>query len=590
MQRLTFLAALALCPAMAAAEQHWVKATSTNFEVYTTAGEKKAREVVLYFEQVNGFFQTAFHTSRSAKGRVRIVAFQSAKEYKPYQLYEAVAFAGGGPDRDEIVMGGTSAEFYPVAIHEYVHILVKPVKNVPIWLNEGLAELYSSLRPMGKKVLVGEVLPGRLAALEQGKWINLETLCSVDRNSPYYTTDHSKVTVFYAESWLLTHMLFLGDGYRPKFPEFERMLLGGTAPADAFQKAFGKSMAEVLADLHQYGGIQIRNGLLFSVPLAKSAEDPEVEAVTPFEAGLLLAGVLADTRKMDEATQAYAKLAAENPSSPAVPEALGYLAWRRDQLGEARSQFAKAAELGSKDARMYYDYCGLAGRAGDPRSLQVSLLRKALDLDPEYPDARFHLGLLLMSESDYAGALAEFARLKKVEPEHAFELFSSIAYAAYRTGDKERAVASAKRAAEYAHEPFEKSSIESLQAAIEDRTAAPPSIAEPTGQSGQPALEHHAATPPPLPPKRPPLKLVEGTLDQIDCLGTAARMHMTAAGHAVLLLIDKPNSIEVRGSQTGSFDLTCGPQKPPRAMLVGFEPKQDSARGTIGLVRLIEMK
>ena len=50
-------ALLAFASVASAAEQKWVKATSANFEVYTTAGEKKAREAIVYFEQVRSFFQ-----------------------------------------------------------------------------------------------------------------------------------------------------------------------------------------------------------------------------------------------------------------------------------------------------------------------------------------------------------------------------------------------------------------------------------------------------------------------------------------------------------------------------------------------------
>ena len=78
MQFRMLLTVLALLPAIAYAQQTWVKATSTNFEVYTTAGEQKAREAVLYFEHVRSFFRMAVSQTRSGKGRVRVIAFRSA--------------------------------------------------------------------------------------------------------------------------------------------------------------------------------------------------------------------------------------------------------------------------------------------------------------------------------------------------------------------------------------------------------------------------------------------------------------------------------------------------------------------------------
>ncbi|HXN49418.1 MAG TPA: hypothetical protein VN893_22380, partial [Bryobacteraceae bacterium] len=286
-------AVLAFASVASAAEQKWVKATSANFEVYTTAGEKKAREAILYFEQVNSFFLKAVHAGRATKGRVRIVVFQSEKEYKPYEMYSnRPAYAGGGPDRDEIVMQSISAENYPIAVHEYVHILLKSVKGMPIWLNEGLAQLYQSLRPYGKKVLVGDLLPGGLDTLQQYSWLDLATLCAVDHNSPYYTNDHSKVSVFYAQSWALTHMLFLNDRYRPKFRDFVRLLLAGPDPANAFQKAFDRPMAEVLGDLRRYARGDQFKGILFDVALEKSAESPDIQPVAPLDSGLVLASLL----------------------------------------------------------------------------------------------------------------------------------------------------------------------------------------------------------------------------------------------------------------------------------------------------------
>ena len=43
---------------LAAADQ-WVKLATPHFELYTTAGEKKGREAILYFEQVRSFFLEA---------------------------------------------------------------------------------------------------------------------------------------------------------------------------------------------------------------------------------------------------------------------------------------------------------------------------------------------------------------------------------------------------------------------------------------------------------------------------------------------------------------------------------------------------
>src|SRR5215472_14598408 len=157
-----------------AAEQHWLKLTSSNFELYTTAGERKGREGILYFEQVRDFFSKALpNTHSSSPAKVRIIAFRSEKEYAPFRPNGfATAFYQAGFDRDYIVMQNIAQENYPVAVHEFTHLLVRRSGfDPPVWFNEGLAELYSTLRPVGKKVRVGDLIPGRVIALQQNKWL-----------------------------------------------------------------------------------------------------------------------------------------------------------------------------------------------------------------------------------------------------------------------------------------------------------------------------------------------------------------------------------------------------------------------------------
>ena len=165
-------------PPTAAGAEQWLKLKSSHFELYTTAGEKKGREAILYFEQVQDFFSRA--RSSNAKlisdASIRIIAFRSEKEFKPYRINEsAAAYYLNGYDRDYIVMGSITANNYPGAVHEFTHLLLKHAGiELPIWFNEGLAELYSTLKPVGKKVAIGEVIPGRYYFMQENKWLTLE--------------------------------------------------------------------------------------------------------------------------------------------------------------------------------------------------------------------------------------------------------------------------------------------------------------------------------------------------------------------------------------------------------------------------------
>lgn len=596
---------LLACCMPASAEQRWIKVTSSNFELFTPAGERRARDAVLYFEQVRSFFLKATGGKASAKGRVRIIAFDSEKAFRPYRLNEGVtAHAGGGRDRDEIVMRSISQEDYPVAVHEYAHILLKPYRKLPVWLNEGLAEVYSTLRPIGRNIRVGEIPAGRMTALHQApKLLELDKLFAVDRESSWYN-QKDKMPLFYAESWALVHMLFLGDKYHAKFRDFLQEIAAENPEADALPRAFGTPLAEIWKDLLEYTRRVAYNAGLFPVTLEKSAETPEVRPATAFETGLALAGILADIGKKDEARQAYTKLAQENPDRPEVPEALGYMAWSSEDLEQTRAQFAKAVELGSTNPRLYYEYAGLAedGGAGG-RARQIDLLSKAVQLDPEFRDARLQLAYGLMADQDWKGALAHFDRVRNIEPKDAFQFFYAVAYANYGLGNKEEARRNAERAARYAQEPRDRRAIDDLLEALRDRPAqktepadepaAAPRVERRDKQIEVPRIERRdkPAEPPQPPPtlKRRDVSTAAGMIENLDCRGNGARVSLRVEGKLLKFLMDDPDKIEIRGAGSATYTFDCGVQK-QRLVMVEYTPSVDAALGTIGTVRAIEFK
>ena len=78
----------------------------------------------------------------------------------------AVAYFLAGPEREYIVLGDRAMKDPHAAIHEYLHVIVRHSGlKLPLWLNEGWAEVFSSLRPMGKEMAVGDLLPDRVKTL-----------------------------------------------------------------------------------------------------------------------------------------------------------------------------------------------------------------------------------------------------------------------------------------------------------------------------------------------------------------------------------------------------------------------------------------
>ena len=403
----------------AAAKNEWIRITSANFELYTTAGEKRGRSTIEHFEAIRQFFLDVTGATEFSDQPVRIIGFRSKKEYAPYSPNEvAAAFYTSSRARDYIVMSGLSSREYPAAVHEYMHLIQRHSgKKYALWMNEGLAELYETLTPVGKQVRVGEVNPGQYQLLRTKKWIDLETLFSVDYDSEHYN-EKKRAGMFYGESWALTHMLSLSPDYRKlnSLGNLINAVLGGESEAAAFQRLYGKTLAEVYRDLRDY----IREGRLFAalfdVKLQKGAEESQVAPAGELEAGLVLADLLGVMRdKEEEARAMYTELGKKHPESAEVHEGLGYLAFRARDNDQARKHLGRAVELGSKSVRTHRDYVYFLQQGDAKPSEMIEVFEKALLLRPDDRDSHYGVAFLYLQEDNYIRALRHMGLVRNVE-------------------------------------------------------------------------------------------------------------------------------------------------------------------------------
>ena len=573
------MCAIALIPAAGSEGPRWLRIQSPNFELFTTAGERSGREVARHFEQVRAFFREAMGLGMKSGPPVRLVVFRSDKEFAPYAPNDyAAAFYLGAEDRDYIVMKNASSELFPVTVHEYTHLLVKHTGIVaPVWFNEGLAELYSNLKPLSGKIEVGDIIMPHFILLRQSKWIDLATLVAVQHDSPLYN-EKTHAGLFYAESWALVHMLYLGADYRPKLPALLEGIKSGAGAADTFQKAYGKTLEQVQKDLESYMRGTSFNASLFNTRLAKEVDAPEVSDSSPLEAGLVLAEILASTReKATQARELYDRLGRDNPQDWQVEQGLARLSLREGKRAEALGHYARAAELGSTNAKMYLDY-GRLLRAKDQRAEAVLVLLRATAIDPDDRDARLELGYAYMQADKYTEALSQFQLVKRVTEEQAFGFFDAMAYAYYRLDRKAEAKATVATCRKYAKTPLETERLDQL---VEALNYAPPAPAAREDRAGRDESE------PPTPRLRrreAAVAVVEGTLIQIECMDGKIRMRIGVGAEAMSFAILNPASVAVKDG--APLDFTCGPQK-PRRIRIEYEAKPDSMPGTLGVVRAI---
>ena len=173
--------------------------------------------------------------------------------FRPYRLFSddeygvSVGFQATGEDADYI------AYFTPerqsslgFASHEYIHaVIARNVGQVPLWVNEGMAEYYSTFQPRRDGADVGNPIPSHMAWLRD-HMLPLRELFLMGGESPDYRGGERRGTI-YAQSWALVHELFHGSAdSRQRFGELLTRLAASDADATAFDHVYGPGARDSL--------------------------------------------------------------------------------------------------------------------------------------------------------------------------------------------------------------------------------------------------------------------------------------------------------------------------------------------------------
>ena len=131
-------------------------------------------------------------------------------------------------------------------------------------MSEGLAELYGNTRI--EHVYLGAPSPNNLAVLRSTPLLPIGKMMDINYQSPYYH-EESKTSIFYAESWALTHLLITRDwsGHTQKLQDFFESLKNGKDPREAAKSTIGNIDAldsEVREYIHKFGFL----ALVLNVP------------------------------------------------------------------------------------------------------------------------------------------------------------------------------------------------------------------------------------------------------------------------------------------------------------------------------------
>jgi tetratricopeptide (TPR) repeat protein len=387
--------------AAGAAPERWVEARSTHFVVLTNAGEKQAQRVASQFERMHMVFHTLLPADGDDSGPpIVVVAVRDRKgmralepaEYLGKDRVDLSGFFLHAPDKNYILvrLDAEEAHAYANVYHEYTHYTLRKANGwLPLWLNEGLAQFYENTDIDDKTVWLGQANPDELRFLGRNDLLPMEKLLEVDRASPYYH-DEQKGSVFYAESWALTHFLIASDRIQGthRMHDYAARMADGEDAVSAAREVFG-DLDKLQQGLSDY--VLQRKFMYFMMPATLPAKDamPEVRPVSVAEADAVRADVLLYTNRPLDAQALVEVSLREEPGNALAHEVMGYLRFREGDVAGAKTWYREALKLDEHSYLAHYYYAMMAMRSGakDEDDAVEASLRTSIALNAEFAPA-----------------------------------------------------------------------------------------------------------------------------------------------------------------------------------------------------------
>lgn len=138
------------------------------------------------------------------------------------------------------------------AFHQFAHSVISP--NMPVWLNEGLAQVFEEAVWNGSNFGLEQIPPRRIRQMQddfkQKRLVKFDTLLGLSPMewSRRLETDHATGATQYNQAWAMTYFLINardehgGFRYRQRLLRMLAALHEGVEPGDAFSQAFGQNI------------------------------------------------------------------------------------------------------------------------------------------------------------------------------------------------------------------------------------------------------------------------------------------------------------------------------------------------------------
>jgi tetratricopeptide (TPR) repeat protein len=393
--------------------QTWLELRSPHFILITNGDEKQARHVAQQFELIRGIFKKVYPRARVDPGEpVIILAAKDESSLKV--LLPAFWEKKGQAHPDGIFVHGQEKNYvalrldaqgdnpYHVVYHEYVHLLTNlNLRWLPVWLSEGMAEFFASAEIDRKGVLIGRPTRSQLTLLREHQLIPLEALFSADQSSPLYN-EENKASIFYAQSWAVTHYLLVGDKgvHENQFYEYVSLLQQEMDEPEARRRAFG-DLEQLKKSIQQYLGFFSFYGIRLDAPEDVDPSQFTMREMTPAESAAVRGDFLLYTHRPVEAQALLEEALRLDPHLASAHESMGFLYYQKEDYDQAGEWFQKAVQLDSRSYLTQYYFAMLKERefrGRDDLGPVEASLRRAIELNNQFAPAYATLASLYLRQ------------------------------------------------------------------------------------------------------------------------------------------------------------------------------------------------
>ncbi len=398
-------------------KDRWIELESRNFTFFSNAGERTTRRVAADLEQLRAVIAEISDLDDSGPVPIYVYVFKNDRAFTSFKmLYRGrpAATTGYFLHREHAnyiaINGGAGGDASNIVYHEFVHYYsTTNLPDLPVWFEEGLAELYQTFEADATTARIGIPINHHLYRLKTSQLMPIDALFAVDHDSPAYNEEDRK-GAFYAQAWALVHYLMIGNEQRrAETQQFVSLLQQGVPEDVAFARAYSTDPAGLQLEFRRYLGRTIYPYLQLEAS-TEVATGVTINRMDQADVLFRLGDLLAQQNPLRPEVESYLSAAIIlDPRQAQAFAALGRLAEDRASWIEATDFYLRALDAGADDPVVLYRAGAYLLRRGDDVERARSALREVTGLWPDYAPAWVALTGSYMALGDHSIEVLEAA-------------------------------------------------------------------------------------------------------------------------------------------------------------------------------------